>query len=99
MIDVERIKDRVDCRDLIERDLGRPKYRNNTHSKYKCPLHNEEKGYSLAVYEDHWHCFGKCGRGGDAISWLQEYHGLSFRYVSRTLRQLRDGIYGRFPVW
>lgn len=85
MIDVERIKDRVDCRDLIERDLGRPKYRNSTHSKYKCPLHNEEKGYSLAVYEDHWHCFGKCGRGGDAISWLQKYHGLSFQEACERL--------------
>jgi DNA primase len=85
MIDVTRIKDGVDCRDLIERDLGKPKYRNNTHSKYKCPLHNEEKGYSLAVYEDHWHCFGKCGRGGDAITWLQKYHGLSFQEACERL--------------
>lgn len=79
MIDVTRIKERIDCRNLIERDLGRPKYRNNTYSTYKCPLHNEEKGFSLAVYDDHWHCFGKCGRGGDAIAWLQEYHSLSFQ--------------------
>lgn len=85
MIDVERIKDRVDCRDLVEHDLGRPKYRNNTHSKYKCPLHNEEKGYSLVVYADHWNCFGACGHGGDAISWLQEYHGLSFQEACERL--------------
>ena len=85
MIDVEHIKNNIDCRDLIERDLGRPKYRNNTHSKYKCPLHNEEKGYSLAVYADHWHCFGACGHGGDAISWLQEYHGLLFQDACERL--------------
>jgi DNA primase len=85
MIDVERIKDCVDCRDLIERDLGRPKYRNNTHSKYKCPLHNEEKGYSLVVYADHWNCFGACGHGGDVIGWLMEYHSISFQEACERL--------------
>ncbi len=95
MIDVERIKQRNDCRDLLERDLGKPKYRNRRYSTYKCPLHNEKKGFSLVVYEDHWHCFGKCGRGGDAIAWLQEYHNLSFqeactRLVSGDLPQLEQ---------
>lgn len=85
MIDVTRIKERINCRDLVERDLGRPKYRNNTYSTYRCPLHNEEKGFSLVVYEDHWHCFGKCGRGGDAIAWLQEYHSLSFQEACEQL--------------
>lgn len=85
MIDVERIKQNIDCRDLIERDLGKPKYRSNKYSTYKCPLHNEEKGYSFAVYKDHWACFGKCGHGGDAISWLMEYHNLSFQVACEQL--------------
>ncbi|MAS35515.1 MAG: hypothetical protein CL610_16000 [Anaerolineaceae bacterium] len=85
MIDVTRIKERIDCRTLVERDLGRPKYRNNTYSTYKCSLHNEEKGFSLVVYEDHWRCFGKCGRGGDAIAWLQAYHSLSFQEACEQL--------------
>ena len=85
MIDVTRIKEQVNCRNLVEHDLGRPKYRNNTYSTYKCPLHNEEKGFSLVVYEDHWHCFGKCGRGGDAIAWLQEYHHLAFQEACERL--------------
>ncbi|MBZ0292773.1 MAG: toprim domain-containing protein [Anaerolineae bacterium] len=85
MIDVTRIKEQINCRDLVERDLGKPKYRNNTYSTYKCPLHNEEKGFSLVVYEDHWRCFGKCGRGGDAIAWFQEYHNLSFQEACEWL--------------
>ena len=85
MIDVERIKQHIDCRDLIERDLGKPKYRSHKYSTYKCPLHNEEKGYSFVVYEDHWTCFGKCGHGGDAISWLMEYHNLSFQEACERL--------------
>ena len=77
MIDTQQIKQNIDCRDLIERDLGKPKYRTHKYSTYKCPLHHEEKGYSFVVYEDHWICFGKCGHGGDAISWMMEYHNVS----------------------
>lgn len=85
MIDTEQIKQNIDCRDLIERDLGKPKYHSNKYNTYKCPLHNEEKGYSLVVYDDHWICFGKCGHGGDAISWLMEYHNLSFQEACERL--------------
>lgn len=85
MIDTEHIKQNIDCRDLIERDLGKPKYRGRNYSTYKCPLHKEEKGYSFVVYEDHWTCFGKCGHGGDAISWLMEYHNRSFKEACEQL--------------
>ncbi len=78
MINVERIKDMIDCRDVVEHDLGQAKSRRGKYSTYKCPFHNETKGFSLVVYEDHWQCFGKCGRGGDAITWLRLYHNLSF---------------------
>lgn len=85
MIDVEQIKHAVDCRSLVERDLGQPKQRNANYSTYKCPFHNETKGFSLVVYGDHWRCFGKCGRGGDAISWLRLYHRLSFAEACQQL--------------
>lgn len=85
MIDIQQIKQNIDCRHLIERDLGKPKYRSNKYSTYKCPLHNEEKGYSFVVYDDHWVCFGKCGHGGNAISWLIEWHNLSFQEACERL--------------
>ena len=85
MIDTQHIKDRIDCRTLIERDLGRSKYRSQRTYMYKCPLHHERKGYSFAVYDDHWQCFGKCNRSGDAIAWLQEYHHLTFRDACERL--------------
>lgn len=85
MIDTDHIKQNIDCRDLIEHDLGKPKYRTHNYNIYKCPLHNEEKGYSFVVYEDQWICFGKCGHGGDAISWLIEYHNLSFQAACQRL--------------
>ncbi len=96
MIDAEHIKHGIDCRTLVERDLGKPKYRSSAYSTYKCPLHQEQNGYSLVVYADHWRCFGKCCRGGDAIAWLQIYHGLTFQ---EACQRLADGdLPHRTPV-
>lgn len=77
-IDVEGLKNRINCRDVVERDLGKPHLRAGRYSVYKCPLHNETKGFSLVIYDDRWHCYGKCDRGGDVIAWVQDYHRLSF---------------------
>lgn len=85
MIDIERIKGLIDCRDVVEHDLGQPHSRHARYSTYKCPFHNETKGFSLVVYEDHWQCFGKCGQGGDAIAWLRQYHNLSFTDACQRL--------------
>ncbi len=85
MLDTHELKTQIDCRNLVEHDLGKPKKRGSSYSTYKCPLHHETKGYSLVVYADHWHCFGKCQRGGDAIAWMQVYHQLSFHEACERL--------------
>ncbi len=85
MIDVEALKRNLDCRRLVERDLGKPKYRTHDYSTFKCPFHHERKGFSLVVYAGHWRCFGKCGISGDAISWMQRYHEPSFQQACERL--------------
>lgn len=84
-IDIQDIRARTDCREVVERDLQQPKYRRAKYSVHRCPFHHETKGYSLVVYADGWRCFGKCGTGGDAIAWVQRYHGLSFADACRQL--------------
>lgn len=79
MIDVDAVKRSVDCRQMVERDLGKPKSRTQDYSTFKCPFHQERKGFSLVVYADYWRCFGKCGMGGDVINWVMRYHRLSFQ--------------------
>ena len=83
--DLEDIKSRYDCRELVERDLGKPAIRGQTYSSFKCPFHKEVKGASLVVYRNGWHCFGKCSRSGDVISWMQDYHGMSFEEACKRL--------------
>lgn len=85
MIDVDALKRKLDCRTLVERDLGKPKYHTHDYSTFKCPFHHERNGYSLVVYATHWRCFGKCGIGGDVITWIQHYHELSFQQTCERL--------------
>jgi DNA primase len=77
--DTQQVKERIDCRDLVARDLGKPKVKSSGYHAYPCPLHHEVKGASLVVYADGWTCHGKCNRSGDAITWLEAYHGMDFK--------------------
>jgi len=44
-----------------------------------CPLHSEKtSSFRVDPQKQTFHCFG-CGRGGDIISFIQHYKGLSFK--------------------
>jgi DNA primase len=85
MVDTTHLKTRVDCRQLVEADLGQPPRRGSRAWNWRCPFHHERKGFSLAVWVDGWRCFGACQTGGDAIDWLQRYRGLDFAAACREL--------------
>ncbi len=67
MIDVEKFKAQIDLRQIVERDLGKPRFRGRDYVAFKCPLHNEHKGYSLVVF---WQVSRtrRCHRVGAALS-------------------------------
>jgi len=59
----------------------------NGRRKGLCPFHREKTpSFHVSVDRQTYHCFG-CGKGGDALSFLQEYEGLSF---VEALQQLAD---------
>ena len=78
MVDAKALLEGVDLADLIERDLGQSARREGRWLKWTCPFHDDQKTPSLGVAGNRWKCFG-CGRSGDAIDWLREREGLSFR--------------------
>ena len=45
----------------------------------RCPFHNETEG-SFVIYmqQNKWHCFGACGKGGDAIDYIMQRDGCNF---------------------
>lgn len=75
---IQTLKLQIDLRNMVEYDLGQPAIRNGRSHLYKCPFHNEQKGFSLAVWSDGYRCFGKCDTAGDAFDWLMNFRQLSF---------------------
>lgn len=75
---IQTLKLQIDLRNIVECDLGQPAIRSGRSHLYKCPFHNEQKGFGLAVWSDGYRCFGKCDKSGDAIDWLINFRQLSF---------------------
>jgi DNA primase len=78
MRDLRVLKANHDLRRIVESDLGPSRLHGHGAWAWKCPFHHERHGYSLAVWPDHWMCFGKCQEHGDIFDWLRRYRGLDF---------------------
>jgi DNA primase len=85
--DVKALLEQVDMAALVQRDLGSAARREGRWLKWYCPFHADGKTPSLGVVGNRWKCFG-CGRSGDAIDWLREREGLSFREACQRLAAL-----------
>lgn len=85
---VDDIKDRIDCADLIGRDVELE--RSGNHFEARCVFH-AEKTPSLHVYPSHYHCFG-CGAHGDVFTYIQQRRGLDFKEALRELARLANVV-------
>lgn len=69
---------------LIVSDLGSPR-RQGRRPFWLCPFHDDRNpSLSITPDQEHWKCFG-CGRSGDAIAWLMEKRGLTFKDAAAQL--------------
>jgi len=74
---------RVDIVELISGSVSLRK----TGSNYvaRCPFHEEETpSFSVSQTKQFYHCFG-CGKHGDALQFLMEFHNLPFVDAAETL--------------
>ena len=73
---------------LIERD-GIQLSKRGMRRYARCPFH-DDKGPSFVVWEaagekhSRYWCFG-CHKGGDAITWMMDFHGMDYTTACRTL--------------
>ena len=76
---IAQVKERVDLNELIG------SYVPLKNLKALCPFHSE-KSPSLQINpkKNLWYCFG-CHRGGDAISFVQQFEGISFNQAVKKL--------------
>jgi DNA primase len=87
---LDEIKSRIDIVDLVSNYVALKKAGRNY--KGLCPFH-AEKTPSFVVFPDtqSWHCFGACGVGGDAFSFLMKHEGYEFQEALQALAN-RTGV-------
>ncbi len=84
-VDTQTLKESVDLRRIVEQDLGPAPLKGGRALLWKCPFHHERKGYSLAVWENGYRCFGACQMSGDVFNWLKRYRNMDFLEAVRLL--------------
>ncbi len=72
----------VDLRDIAE-GLNVPMQRARDHVKICCPFHAEDTP-SMAIYEDHYFCYG-CNEKGDVIDFVKKFYEVGFEEAVKAL--------------
>lgn len=82
----DEVKSRVDIVELVSRYVQLQ--RAGRTYKACCPFH-DERTPSFVVFPETgtWHCFGSCGTGGDAFSFLMKRENLDFKEALQVLAQ------------
>lgn len=82
---VEEIKQRLDIVETISGYINLQQAGGNF--KARCPFHNEKTASFMVSREKQiWHCFG-CDKGGDLISFVEEYEGVDFKEAVKLLAE------------
>lgn len=86
---VEQVKSKIDIVEIIGEKVQLKKA--GRHFKGLCPFHSEKSpSFIVSAERQSFKCFG-CQEGGDVISFLQKYDGMSFLEALETLAK-RVGI-------
>lgn len=67
-MDIKAARNQYDCRDEVEKALGKPSQRTRKSWVWRCPYHDDGTP-SFHVYEEGFHCYG-CGKHGDIFDWF-----------------------------
>ncbi|MCP3919957.1 MAG: DNA primase [bacterium] len=75
---IELIKQRAPIEDVVRERVPDLKQKGNRLWAC-CPFHDEDTpSFTVNPREGFWYCFGACARGGDQITFLQQFDNLAF---------------------
>ena len=84
---IEQVIDRADIVDVVSRYVDLKRQGSNYVAC--CPFHNERTpSFVVNPARNSWHCFGTCGEGGDAISFIMRQCAMSFPEAVRELAKI-----------
>ena len=88
--EITQIKERVDFLRLLTW-LGLSVKKNGKGHMACCPFHDDKTpSLSIDPVKKVFHCFG-CGKSGDIITFVQEYHKVSFKEAVAVLKNYQSG--------
>ena len=84
----DQIRDLLDFPTLVAQSVDLPRSPNGRRATMaRCPFHPDDTP-SLAVYQDHAHCYGACGRSWDCFGWVMQRDGVDFPDALRECARL-----------
>ena len=85
---IDRLVDETDIVNLLGQYLSLTKKGNNY--VCCCPFHEEKTpSFTISPQKSIYHCFG-CGKGGNVITFLQDYEGLTFIESLEKLAEINN---------
>jgi DNA primase len=83
---LEDLKERAPIEELVRVRLGEDLRRQGSLWVACCPFHAEKTpSFKVDPRRQRWHCYGACGEGGDAISFVERFDNVEFREAVETV--------------
>ena len=97
--DLEQVKRQTDLRALVQSRGIELKKHGTKDFIGRCPFHDDKNNPNFIVSPQKglWHCMA-CGKAGNAIQFVQQHDGFSFRHAFDLLKQGSPAVFSAQPM-